>query len=360
MEKRKLKLNVKIIISIVVFFITLVILSISYFFYSLTPINNNKEVKFQIGAGTSSVEIIDNLKKEELIRNKYVTLVYLKMNNYSLKAGTYALDSKMSTKEIFDLISSNESEEAKGKTITFVEGKPITYFADRVSANFNYEPTEIYEVINNREFLNELIDKYWFLDKDILKEGIFYPLEGYLFPDTYTFKKDSSIKEIVIKVLDNTERKLNNLKDGIDNSNYSVHELITLASIIELEGGNSDDRSGIAGVFYNRIKNGWTLGSDVTTYYAVQKGFDKELTKKELAACNAYNTRGLCVPKLPIGAIANPSIDSISATVYPKEHNYFYFAADKNGVTYFTVDQNSHDKKVNELKEKGLWYNFQN
>lgn len=360
-KKRKLKMSIKILISIFILVIASIFFIISFFLYSLTPVaKNSLDVKFNIKIGSPSISVIENLKNENLIKNKYIGIIYFKMYNYSFKAGTYILNASMSLKEIFTSISSNNSEEAKGHTITFVEGKRITYFVSKIADNLNYSEEEIMNLINNKEFLTELIEKYWFINDIILQPDIYYPLEGYLFPDTYTFKNSLSIKDIIIKLLDNTERKLNTLKDGIENSNYSVHELLTLASIIELEGGNADDRNGIAGVFYNRLNSGWTLGSDVTTYYAAKKDFDKDLTKNELAACNAYNTRGTCVPKLPIGPIANPSIGSINAAVYPKDHNYFYFVADKYGKTYFNTTGTGHDETVSKLKKDNLWYIYQN
>ena len=164
-------------------------------------------------------------------------------------------------------------------------------------------------------------------------------MEGYLFPDTYEFYEDATLKDIVTKMLDNMEAKLEPYKENIEKSDYSFHEILTLASVVELEAGNSTDRNGIAGVFYNRLKRGDNLGSDVTTYYAIKADdFSKGLKQSELDSCNDYNTRGTCLMgKLPVGPICNPSIESIAAAVNPTKHSYLFFAADKNGVTYFTL-----------------------
>ena len=153
--------------------------------------------------------------------------------------------------------------------------------------------------------------------------------------------------------------ELSKYKSQIESSDYSVHELLTLASIVELEPGSSHERNGVATVFYNRIKAGWTLGSDVTTYYAVQKSFKEDLLASELSACNAYNTRGTCFKGLPVGPISNPSHESIEGVMNPTVSDYYYFVADKNGKTYFTKTSSEHEQIIAKLKREGLWYVYE-
>lgn len=137
--------------------------------------------------------------------------------------------------------------------------------------------------------------------------------------------------------------------------------MMTLASIIELEAGKADDRKGVAGVFYNRLNSGWSLGSDVTTYYAEKiDNWTRDLKTSELNSCNAYNTRSSCMTgKLPVSPICNPSVGSIEAAIEPTNHKYYYFVADKNGKTYFTKSDSEHASKVRELKRNGLWIEYQ-
>ena len=133
-----------------------------------------------------------------------------------------------------------------------------------------------------------------------------------------------------------------------------------MSSIVELEGANSDDRKGIAGVFYNRLDANQPLGSDVTTYYASKVEFsDRDLYQVEINAANNYNTRSSHLAgKLPIGPICNPSIKSIEAVLYPVTHDYYYFVADVNGKTYFSKTYNEHLSTRNDLIEAGLWYMY--
>ena len=210
--------------------------------------------------------------------------------------------------------------------------------------------------LSNKEYLNTLINKYWFITEDILNEKIYYPLEGYLYPDTYEFKKNSKLEEIIEKMLDNMDSKLTNYKDEIKLSSYSIHQILTLASIVELEGVNKEDRSMVAGVFYNRLKSGMSLGSDVTTYYAVKKDFSRDLSQNDLDSCNGYNTRGTCVTGLPVGPIASPSLSSLSATIEPTENEYYYFVADKEKNTYFSKTSSEHVQTVAKLKSERTWF----
>jgi len=216
----------------------------------------------------------------------------------------------------------------------------------------------VFEVLNDKEYIDSLIENYWFLTDEIKHPNVYYPLEGYLFPNTYTFEdKNVSVKEIFKKMLDEMDMRLSKYKTDIDNSNYSVHELITLASIAELEGITIEDRKDIIGVFLNRIKKSMKLDSDVTTYYALKVDMgERDLSDKEFNTYNAYNTRGPNMNgKIPVGPVSNPSKDAIESAIYPNSHNYEYFVADKNRKVYFTKTINEHDKKVNELKKAGLW-----
>jgi len=160
-------------------------------------------------------------------------------------------------------------------------------------------------------------------------------------------------------ILTSLLKETNSLKTSIEESKYSVHELLTLASIVESEGANSDDRKGVAGVFYNRLNRGEALGSDVTAYYAAKKDFSSDLWQYEIDACSPYNTRGKCAVKgIPVGPISSPSYESIKAAISPSVHDYLFFVADKNKKTYFTKTNSEHEAKIRELRAAGLWYTY--
>ena len=160
-------------------------------------------------------------------------------------------------------------------------------------------------------------------------------------------------------MLDEMDKKLSKYKDAINKSDLSVHEIITLASVVELEGAKATDRKGVAGVFYNRLASSAypTLGSDATTYYASKiDDWSYSLTYKELNDCkNKYNTRCSSNTGLPIGPICNPGIESIEATINPDKHEYYYFVADCNGKVYLTKNSTEHNNIINKLKKEDNW-----
>lgn len=320
--------------------------------------NESEPVELHIKEGLSSKQIIDEIYSANLLKNKYAGYVYLKLNkNLNLQAGDYDMNRNMSLEEILNKISRGEVID-NSISITFVEGKRINHFANRIAEKYPYTEEEIMKKLEDKDYQKTLIKKYWFLTEDILNDKLYYALEGYLYPNTYQFKEHATIEEIIEKILDNTGIVLNKYKKDIEESNYSVHEILTMASIVELEGGNSKDRAGVAGVFYNRLKNGWSLGSDVTTYYAAKVEMsERDLYWTEINDANDYNTRSQTMAgKLPVGPICSPSEDSIKASINPTNHDYFYFVADKNGKTYFSKNEAEHNKTIADLKSQGLWY----
>ncbi len=350
-------LKPKPIFFMIIIAIVLIVISLSYSFL-IGPVNvfDNKEVEIEIPSGTSRVGIGNILKEEKIIRSKVAFNMYIRINNItSLKAGTYKLKRSMSLGKVIKELEKGSNYNPNLVVLTFKEGKRITDYAKLIEENTDNSYDDVINVINDEVYLKELINKYWFLTDDILTQGIYYPLEGYLAPDTYHFEnKKVTVKEILKKVLDEEEKKLEPYKNALQNKN--IHEVLTMASIVELEGTNTENRKMIVGVFNNRLKNGYNLGSDVTTYYGLQVPMNKDLTSEQFKTVNKYNTRtNAMIGKLPIGPISMPSDSSIDASLNPTDNNYLFFVADKNGKIYYTRTQAEHDAKVAEIKRNGDW-----
>ena len=360
-----MKKTILFIISGVLGLIALLILACCIFYnINLKAVSeDSKEVEFMVDSGSTYYSVISKLKSEGLIRNELVFKLYIKFNKVnSLDAGTYKLNKNMSVNEIVKEFSKGNTYNPDAIVITFKEGKHMRSIASTISEYTNNTEDQVYNLLKNNEYLNSLIQEYWFIDESILNTNLYYSLEGYLYPNTYEFKnKDVSIKEIFKTMLDQMNKVLTPYKTDILSSKYSVHEILTLASIVELEGGNSDDREGIAGVFYNRLNTNQPLGSDVTTYYASKiEMSDRDLYQVELDEVNDYNTRSSAMAgKLPIGPICNPGLESIKAAIEPQKHDYYYFVADKYKKTYFAKNYNEHVTIINDLKNKGLWYTYE-
>ena len=355
--KRRLNKKGIIVVSLIIFFFLLGIITTCIYFIKLGPVSKeNKPVEIKIEKGDVYSNLASKLEDLKLIKSPLAYKIYVKTHHLEkLNSCTYELNQNMNVKKILKVLSSGKCKE-DSITITFKEGINIRKIASIIGENTE---EDVYNLLQDKEYLNSLINEYWFINEDILNENIYYPLEGYLFPDTYQFTLNASVKDIFKVMLDEMDTKLSKYKNQIDSSSYSVHQLLTLASIVELEAGTSHERSGVASVFYNRLKDGWTLGSDVTTYYAAKKDFTVDLTAAELNECNSYNTRGTCFKGLPVGPIASPSIESIEGVMNPTNSDYYYFVADKNGNTYFTKSDSEHLATIARLKSEGLWYVYE-
>ena len=360
-----MKKNILIITSLILGIIAALILTCIVFYnVNLKAVSNEStEVDFMVDSGSTYYDVISKLKIEDLIRNELVFKLYIKFNKVNdIQAGTYKLNKNMSVFDIVEMFSKGNTYNPDAIVITFKEGKHMRSIASAIAQYTNNTEDAVYNLIKDKEYLNSLINEYWFIDDSILNNNLYYSLEGYLYPNTYEFKnKDVSVKDIFKTMLDEMDKQLNPYKTDILSNKYSVHEILTLASVVELEGANSNDRDGIAGVFYNRLNNGEPLGSDVTTYYAEKiEMSDRDLYSSEINEANNYNTRSYHLAgKLPIGPICNPSIKSIIATLYPESHDYYYFVADINKKTYFSETYDEHLTIIDVLKKDGLWYIYE-
>lgn len=363
MEKKKgLNIFIKIIIVLVVLVLIAVACVGSWYTSNISAITDEyKKIDITIEMGSGPTTIAKVLKDAGLIKNELAFRIYVKLNNVSgFQAGNYSLSPSMDVATIATSLKDGKVYEEQ-VAITFIEGKNMMWIAKEIAENTNNTEQDVYDLLSNKDYISSLIENYWFLDDKITNKSIYYPLEGYLYPDTYYFaKSDLSVETIFTTMLDKMDKILTEYKDEIEDSKYSTHELLTLASIVELESLGKSDRKDTASVFYNRLNSNMSLGSDVTTYYAFKINMgDRDLTVTELNSSNPYNTRGPNMAgKLPVGPICSPSETSIEAVIYPNKTKYLYFVADKNANVYFTTTYSAHLQKVQDLKNKGLWFEY--
>ena len=311
--------------NIIIIAVAVVILFIGVFSY-ITLFTGHKEdalVSFSVNAGDNKIKIVSNLKKAGLIKSKFTTLAYVFINpSLNLQAGKYTFNKKQNAISIINQINDGKIDQIiKTINITFVEGKSIETYLKQIEANFDINYDDMIKTLKDEKFLDSLIKDYSFITNDIKNKDIYYSLEGYLYPDTYEFYENSSFETIVRTMLNNTKKKLSTL--DLKESKYSIHELLTIASIIEQEAVNKK----------------MALGMDVTAYYGSHLSLKETITTKELNAVNPYNTRNLSFIGLPVGPICNPSLESINAALNPSDTNFEYFYADINtGKVYFAED----------------------
>lgn len=354
----RLKRIWKVIFSIILIIIAGVMILIGYYNYCLNAVDKNDdiEISFTIKPGTSSRDIAKNLMDAKLVHNDSVLLIYLKLNKINnLQASTYKLKRNMDIKEIISIISSGKGYNPNEITVTFKEGKNIKNIATVISENTNNSYDEVISKVNDKNYLDSLIEKYWFIDERIKNNKLTYSLEGYLFPNTYIFSsKDIGVEEIFDKMLTEMDKKLGEFKTEIEQSNFNVSEILTLASLVEKEG-KAKDFADIASTFINRLNKGMNLSSCASAYYGVGKDFSEVgiATSDMINNKNNYNT--YIIKGLPIGPISSVSTSAIEAVIRPSKTDYLYFLSDNEGNTYFFKTYSEHQKKEQELKKEGKW-----
>ena len=364
-ENKNEKSNKKIvkitIISIVTVLLITILSCLIWYFSSTSAVNKNNSnvIEINIPEGSYATQVADILIENKLIKNKTAFKIYIKLNNSTdLKAGTYYLKQNMSLNEIINIIKSGNTSQ---KSITYIEGKNIRWLAKEISKETNNTEEDVFNLLKNGEYIDSLIEKYWFLTDEIKDENIYYPLEGYLFPDTYSIKsKDVKVEEIFEKMLDEMENNLNDYKEIIESNGYDVNRILTVASIIEMESMTEEGRKDVSSVIHNRLNQGMPIQSDVTTYYAFKVDIgERDLYQEEINRYNPYNTRGPNMEgKLPVGPISSVSKSSIDAALNPNATEYIFFVADKNGKLYFSKTNEEHNQIINDLQEQGLWYEY--
>lgn len=347
------------IAKMMIVFIAIIIITLCVFYrMEIKPMSKSGEnIGLTVEQGETWYTLGATLYEKNLIRSYKFYKIYIKLfRPGNVEAGNYLLNSNMSLPEIVEALEHGESTNPNLVNITFNEGINMRRVASIIETNTNNKADDVFKLLEDENYIDSLIKKYWFLTDDIKDENIYYPLEGYLFPSTYQIDKTKDVATIFETMLDEMDKVLSKYKKDIEKSDLSIHEIITLASIVELEAGNASDRSDVAGVFFNRVKNYWTLGSDVTTYYALKiDDFSYSLSTKELATCNKYNTRSTCFNGLPVGPISNPGLESLKATINPTDTNAYYFVADCDGKTYLSKTLNEHDSIISKLKREDNW-----
>lgn len=268
-----------------------------------------------VEAGENLDEIAYALQQGGYIRSNVLFSTYARVRGLdgSLQAGDYHLSGSMSAREVLDKIASGDAVFNEIE-VTVPEGFTVRHMAGRF---------ESVGLFTRDAFLEAARMDSEYEDIELLREvpkGA--PLDGYLFPDTYRIFADSTPESVVRRMVQRLEENLKGeMLQDIRDSERSVHEVITLASIVQKESP-TDDMDLIAGVFHNRLEAGWLLESDATLNYAL--GTSKlQPTFADTRAEHAYNTyrnRGL-----PPGPIGSPGIEALEASVYPADHDYFFF-----------------------------------
>ncbi|MGB4626731.1 MAG: endolytic transglycosylase MltG, partial [Erysipelotrichaceae bacterium] len=270
--------------------------------------------------GSTMDDIINKLYDEGFIQNVKIAKIYVKLNKINeYYAGNFLLDKNMSVEQIFDTLSDVSKASRDEVMVTIPDGSWAKHAAAYIAEKTNLSAEEILQKWNEVDYIYQLIDKYEFLTEDVFNSEHCF-LEGYIFPETYSFFADTTVEQVTEKILDYQNEIYLKYKDEILASGYTVHEVYTLASIILFEVSNEEDMYLVSSVFHNRLNDGWKLQSSVTVCYALYTYESWEDCERDVTIKSDYNTYQ--VDGLPVGPVSNTNEMALKATLNPAESNY--------------------------------------
>ncbi|KAF1297234.1 aminodeoxychorismate lyase [Enterococcus sp. JM4C] len=324
---------------------------------SLKPLNakNEQLVQVEIPSGSSNKEIGDVLEKSKIIKSGLVFNYYTKFKNYTgFQAGFYQMAPNMTLDEIGKLLEEGGSPtpvDVADKRLTIPEGYDVEQVAKKVAKVTEYSEKEFLALMEDEAFFTKLKEQYPQLLEGAAKaEGVRYRLEGYLYPATYDYYNSNTLEDIVTQMVDKSNTVLTPYLEQIQQKNMTLHEVLTIASLVEKEGVKEGDRKNIAQVFANRVAVDMPLQSDISILYAL--GEHKELVTYEDTAVDSPYNLYLNTGYGP-GPFDNPSEEAIQAVLNPTENDYYYFVADiDTGKVYFAKTYEEHMEYVEEYVNK--------
>ncbi|MBI4321652.1 MAG: endolytic transglycosylase MltG [Chloroflexi bacterium] len=311
--------------------------------------DNAATVRFPIRKGETASTIATRLETSRLISNAWLFRVVARLRGVEnrLEAGEYLLRRNMTVNEIIDELQGGRY---LGSMITVIEGWRMEEIADLLHKR---------KVVDRAEFLR--LANSAFFDAEFLRSR---PpnssLDGYLFPDTYRVPPGITASDLITTMLKNFGEHFDGpMREQATKRGLTIHQVATLASIVEREAAVAGERSIIASVYLNRLKRNMPLQADPTVQYAVaaarlgqvdENGYwKKSLTTADLAFDSPYNTyryRGL-----PPGPIANPGLASLKSALEPAETDFLYFVARDDGSHAFARTLQEHDSNVSKYQK---------
>lgn len=315
---------------------------------ALKPVDpkSEKKIKVEIPLGSGISSIAKILEDKHVIKDDLVFKYYVKFKNETeFQAGTYSFSPSMTFNEIITSLKTGRVDQDAALKIQIPEGLNLTEIAAIIAKKTDYSKKEILNTLNNKDFIKKVMESYPDLvTTDVLNENIKYPLEGYLFPATYSFdKKDEPLEDILLSMIKKTNDIMEKYQVDIHKKGMTVHQVLTLASLVEKEATNETDRKIIASVFYNRMKTGMPLQTDPTVIYAIGKHKERLTFKDYYEVEDPYNT--YLHTGYPPGPIAASGEMSVEAALYPSNTDYYYFLATSDGKVLFSKTLEEHNEK---------------
>jgi UPF0755 protein len=306
--------------------------------FARNPIGaGNVEMKIVISPGQSFKTVINDFKKAGLLKNpiKFKLLARITGADKQIRTGEYLFSTCLTPARILQKMVSGEVVLYR---LTIPEGYTLAEVAGAVELSGLGSQAGFLAVAGDKTFVENL--------------GIGTTvLEGYLFPDTYFFPKNVSAKQTIAAMITRFKAVFTpQWEKRAADLGFTVHQIVTLASIIEKETGDPDERPLIASVFHNRMNRGMRLETDPAVIYGI-KNFNGNITRQDLKTPTPYNT--YVIFGLPPGPIANPGVKSLEAALYPAASDFLYFVSKKNGTHQFSTNLNDHTLAVRKYQLSG-------
>lgn len=342
-----------------VFFIVVIVLSMILSIYAVMCLNDVLAITKASSTVTISLtesiedtnQAVDLLADNGLIKCKNFCKLFAKYREFYVGApyepGVYYLSGKMGLEGMLQAMKGS-AQTAETVTLTFPEGYTVPEIVDKLVANEVCDKAALLSVIETVDFSYSLVSDLQ------ASEKVPYRLEGYLFPDTYDFFVGESATSVVKKFLSNGDSKVTeSYRNKAKQLGYSMHDIITIASIIQMEAGNDEQMKAISSVLHNRLSdkaNFPSLGCDATADYITNKvGPSLSSTSAHTAEYykNYYATdSSSTVVGLPSGPICNPGVAAINAALNPEKSNNYYFFHDSKGNLYTAATYTEFKSKV--------------
>jgi len=305
--------------------------------------SDDEFVNVHVPSGFTLEGITDMLYESGLIRNKALFTLYAEYSEAmdKITEGSYILNKNYDYRAIVQGMTARAGVRVE-VTVTIPEGFTLAQIFSLLETEGVCPAVDLWEAATYHHF------DFYFLDRATLGNRL--RLEGFLFPDTYNFYMDSTPVAAILRMLREFNRRFTEeYIERADDLGFSVHEIVIIASLIEREAGDDEERPRIAAVIYNRIRsaNYPRLEIDATIHYAIA-GTGIPFSTQLESEFNTYIHAGL-----PPGAIANPGIVSIRAALFPETTNEYFYALNKNGTHNFFTNFNDHINFINSSEYGG-------
>ncbi len=335
----------KLFVFIVSLIVIAVIMLFGYNYMKGSVSNVSEEVLFEVNKGQTIDQVINKLSSQGLIKNDLIAKIHAKLSGHNkVFAGTFKLDKSWDLEKILNHLGDVKNIELSQIKLTFIDGKWAKHYAKIISDVTNDSIDSIIQLWNDETFVKEMSSKYSVLSDAVLNKNLKVKLEGYFYPDTYFFDKGVTTKEITERLLSRSQKFYDDNKQLFNASKLNVHQIYTLASIVQFEASKKEDQKLVASVFLNRLEKDMTLGSSVTVCYALYDYTDWRQCETNIKIDSLYNT--YIHKGLPIGPVSNPSAHALLSVLKPVESKYLFFLTDVlgDGTTYFSETYQQHLK----------------